>query len=179
MNTFLFTAWLGLLLPLPQSADSVLPAGMIPTGAILNGWSLLTGQELVPENSTLGHRPLRLLEPLSLSTGGEVLIVGLLRSEGILLKPIRRGLTHGPHWATTDPQATPPMNRYQVRVVRLEHLTPEPICKLLRSEAQKQEKEIGLFDRPSRFVADSRTGSVVISCTSPLRLQHYLKLLSA
>jgi hypothetical protein len=179
MNTFLFAAWLGLLIPLPQSADSVLPAGKIPTGALLNGWSLITGQELVPENNTLGHRPLRLLEPLTLSAGGEVLIVGLLRSEGILLKPIRRGLAHGPHWATTDVQATPPLARYQVRVVRLEHLTPEPICKLLRSEADKREKEIGPLDRPSRFVADPRTGSVIISCTSPLRLQHYQKLLSA
>lgn len=179
MNSIVLTAWLGLLLPLPQSADSVLPSGTIPVGALLSGWSLLTEQEMIAESSTLGHRKVRLLEPLSISGGGEVLIIGLLRSEGIELKPIHPRLVIGPHWATTDPTSNPPLARFVVRVVRLEHVNPEPICELLRIEANKREHQLGPLDRPSRFVPDPRTGSVVISCTSPIRLQHYLKLLSA
>jgi len=179
MIPFVLTAWLGLLLPLPQSADSVLPAGNIPVGVLLSGWSLLTDQKVISESSTLGHRNVRLLEPLSISRGGEILLVGLLRSEGIVLKPIHPGLVRGPHWATTNPSSNPPLARFAVRVVRLVHVNPEPICELLRTEAEKREKRLGPLDRPSRFVPDPRTGSVVISCTSPIRLQHYLKLLSA
>lgn len=179
MNAILFTAWIGLSLPLPQSPDSILPAGNLPVGVLLSGWSLLTEQEIISDSSTLGHRTFRLLEPLSLARGGEILIVGLLRSEGIELKPIHRGLIRGPHWATTNPTSRPPLARFQVRVVQLQHIAPEPMCQLLRGEAEKREQQLGPLDRSSRFVSDPRTGSVVISCTSAIRLQHYLKLLSA
>ncbi|MEC9477415.1 MAG: hypothetical protein VX764_10290 [Planctomycetota bacterium] len=179
MSAIIFTTWISLLLPLPQSAESVLPAGDLPVGVLLSGWGLLTEQQLISESSTLGHRSFRLLEPLSLTRGGEILVRGLLRSEGIELQPIHRGLVLGPHWATTRPDAKPPLARFEVRVIRLLHVNPEPICELLREEARKRETDLGPLDRHSRFVPDPRTGSVVISCTSAIRLQHYLKLLSA
>ncbi|MBT5737167.1 MAG: hypothetical protein HOI29_01180 [Planctomycetes bacterium] len=180
MIPVILSCWIGLLLPLPQSNQSVIPAGQIPAGVLLQGWSLATDQSVILESPILGHRSIPLLRPLNLSSSSSALILrAQLKSKGIELKPIRKGLVRGPHWATTDPDSEPPLARYQIRVVALQHLDPEPICQLLREDARKREQEIGALDRYSRFVPDPRTGSVVISCTSPRRLEQYLKLLSA
>lgn len=180
MIPVMLASWIGLLLPLPQSDQSMIPAGQIPVGILLQGWSLATDQQVISESSILGHRSILLLRPLALSTSTSTLLLrAQLKQAGIELKPIRRGLVRGPHWATTDPDAEPPLARYQIRVIPLQHLDPEPICQLLREDARKREQEIGPLDRYSRFVADPRTGSVIISCTSARRLEQYLKLLSA
>ena len=180
MITVVLASWIGLMIPLPQTGESVIPSGSIPAGIVLQGWSVLTEQQVITEYSTLGHRPLKMIRPLRLSVPGcEILLLGMLRSEGIELKPIRRGVSKSAHWATTDPSASPPLARYEVRVIRIEHVHPEPICKLLRNEAGKREASTGPLDRRSRFVPDLRSGSVIISCASPARLSHYLKLLSA
>ena len=164
MIPLLLSCWIGLLVPLPQSNQSVIPAGQIPAGLLLQGWSLATDQSVIMESSILGHRSIPLLRPLNLSSSSSALILrAQLKSKGIELKPIRKGLVRGPHWATTDPDSEPPL----------------ALCQLLREDAHKREQEIGPLDRYSRFVPDPRTGSVVISCTSPRRLEQYLKLLSA
>ncbi len=180
MMAAVLASWIGLMIPLPQSAESVIPSGTIPVGIVLHGWSVVTEQQVITEYPTLGHRPMKLMLPLKLSVrGSEVLLVGMLRSEGIELKPIRRGVSRSAHWATTDPSASPPLARYEVRVIRIEHIHPEPICELLRNEAGKLEASIGPLDRRSRFVPDLRSGSVIISCASPARLSRYVKLLAA
>ncbi len=180
MSATLLATWIGLMIPLAQSEESIIPAGNIPVGLVLQGWSVLTDQQVLTQRPDLGHRSVQILRPLRLSAPSmEPVLRGLLRSEGIELKPIRRGLVHGPHWATTDPSEMPPLERYQVRVIRLQHLDPEPICRLLENAASTRESDLGPLDRRSRFVADPRIGAVIISCTSSVRLDHYLKLLSA
>lgn len=178
--TVVLAAWIGLMIPIPQSEESVIPSGTIPVGIVLQGWSVVTEQQVITEFPTLGHRPLKMIRPMKLTvSGSEMLLLGMLRSEGIELKPIRRGVSRSAHWATTDPSASPPLARYEVRVIRIEHIHPEPICELLRNEAGKLEASIGPLDRRSRFVPDLRSGSVIISCASPARLSRYVKLLDA
>ncbi|MBT6540049.1 MAG: hypothetical protein HOM39_00580, partial [Planctomycetes bacterium] len=87
MIPVILSCWIGLLLPLPQSNQSVIPAGQIPAGVLLQGWSLATDQSVILESPILGHRSIPLLRPLNLSSSSSALILrAQLKSKGIELK---------------------------------------------------------------------------------------------
>lgn len=157
----------------------VLPAGKIPAGSIFQAYTVVSGHPLIPENNRVGNRPVELAVPLMLHRDSEATLRALLRKRGLLLQEIRTGRPSFGLYVTTDPNATPPSTRPLIRVHRLRHIQPEAAIDLLAQLADQLEKSLKPFEEPSRFVAEPRTGSVVVNCFSRERLRRYLELLEA
>lgn len=157
----------------------VLPAGKIPAGSVFQAYSVVSGNPLIPENNRVGNRPVELAVPLILHHDSAATLRALLGKRGIFLQEIRAGRPSLGLYASTDPSATPKAGRPRVRVHRLRHLQPLAAIDLLTQLADQLEKSLEPYEEPSRFVAEPRTGSVVINCYSRERLRRYLELLEA
>ncbi|HIA27736.1 MAG TPA: hypothetical protein EYN79_06390 [Planctomycetes bacterium] len=156
-----------------------LPAGNLPAGVLFQAYTAVSGNPLIPENERVGNRSIRLAVPLVLHRDSEAILRALLRKQGIFLMDLRSGRPKFGCYATTDPTAAPPLFRPLVRVHRLRYIKPDAAIDLLRQLASQLERSLREFEEPSRFVADERTGAVVVNCFSRERLRRYLELLEA
>lgn len=168
-----------LLMPFPTQEGDTLPQGTLPAASVLQGWVLITGVPLAHEHSAIGNTPISLLNPFEVVPENRRLLERILNQSGLFMKPVGAIQQPRAYWVTQQPLAEPPRPKPVMKVVHLKHLDPEEGVRILRAEAGHREKNLDLLDRYSNFVASPRTRSIVVTCASTDRLQHYLKVLES
>ena len=175
---FILTAWL-LVQPLTDAPYGIrIPAGTWPAGTLAQAASRLGERPVFPESPTIGNTPVVLERDLLLVRGSLPAILSLLYDHGIALVELSPGDPDDGWIATRQTRGVDRPIQRKVKVLPMEHREPELLALLLNQRAEEREADLPPGDEPTRFVADPRTGSLIIRYTSEERLREYLETLT-
>ncbi len=159
--------------PLAPSLDS----GQWPAGVLLAATERLTQSPIYPESPTVGNARVVLSRPLTLTRESIPAIASLLLDSGVALIELTPGSPSDGWIATRRIGGVHRPIAISIRVLRLEHADVEQVALLLNTKVEIRERDLPPGDIPTRFIADPRTGAIVVRYTSEKRLSEYLEIL--